>query len=161
MTVPREKGFALLSVLVILAAIALISVAIVERASLLVRIGAFSFAGEQRTLRLQKAVRSVASGNLREGVAGECIEGTCGRMPDGNQRSWTSGQVVQAGVAAGTLGGQCPPYVAVEFLGASASGRFWRIVATCLDSEGGANGFVSAFVAMDLDGRRSLEWTAR
>ena len=121
-----ERGFALLTVLVILGAVSLLGFVALERAALSSALGvvaARTRALDQRTSAL--VLDRIASG-LDMGFTGLCVEGVCGRTANGVPRVWTSSTVQVSGLEAGEA---CASVT--EYLGEEDGMSFWRVAATC------------------------------
>lgn len=151
----RERGFAMVTVLVILSAVSMLTFALVERASMSRQMGSAVSRAALRQEVLTAAVMARVDGGLSAGMDGVCSAGICGRSVSGGARSWNSADVWEYGLS-GTGSEVCDPVVVTEFLGSSGAQSFWTLAAACAE-EGEV---VLAQVRVDGTGRR-VEWVSR
>lgn len=141
-----ERGFALMTVLVILSAVSLLGMVAMERASLSSSLGKVVESSYQRDSKMRNLVASVVSSGLSVGFVDTCVGGVCGRRCSGVPRVWTAEAVVANGVSAGACA------TVSEHLGSEGQVGFWRVAAVCDGS------VVVADVSVASNGMTSLEW---
>ena len=141
-----ERGFALMTVLVILSAVSLLGMLAMERASLSSSLGKAVESSYHRDSKMRGLVTSIVSSGLSVGFIDACVGGVCGRRSSGVPRVWTAEAVVANGVSADSCS------TVTEHLGSEGQVGFWRVAVVCDGS------VVVADVSVASNGLTSLEW---
>lgn len=146
----------MITVLVLLAAISLLTIASVERSTMSLLLGRVAERHHVQRSALKSAILARAHSGLVPGPDGVCTSGVCGRSVSGAQRDWTASEVVLHGVPAAETS-MCSPLVVTEYLGSSDGRDFWKLASTCRSGDTGT-GLLVAEGHVVGGGVAQLEW---